>query len=71
MLVAQDFLKLIVANLKAISHITVPTHRIGKSQVIEVADEEKFVRKTWLTLAYVIVMVVQWIHGYSLYPRSF
>lgn len=63
--------KLVATNLKLITHVTVPLHILGNSKnFIEVGEETKFLRKIWLTVPFVTLMVVEWIHAWWMHQMS-
>lgn len=61
MLLADNFHPLVLTNLKIIPYFTVPLHLPGKSQDIQIAAENKFLKRAWITVPYLTVMFLQWI----------
>lgn len=70
MLLAHNFLKLILVNLKAIPYVAISLHTVGSSNDVEVGNEKRFLVKTCLTVLYASVMVAQWIHAWWIFHLS-
>lgn len=71
MLLAQNFFPLVITNLKIISRIGTPLHKLNpaNAEVIQVGNEKTFFRKiVWIQFPYIVAMLAQLIFSWHKFP---
>lgn len=71
MLLAQNFLPMVVLTFRSIPYMTVPLHKINlnfESNLLQATEDNRFFRKSVLTFLFICIQLIQWIHAWGTEP---